>query len=405
MSGYKFYMSRYINNSWEEEVSLEDYFEGMKYSKCDGLSTFGKPKNIYTESYAEEEKLRVYIPPTVVRENTDIEFEFIFSGGNRRSVYNSFVDWITGYKIKYRDTCRGKEVEMILIEAIEPEDDFLYGSDPYIASAFKFKNLIGSSVDNGGIEPDACPTLEELTIDGTATESDIAVGKIAYSKGERLVGTMPTKIDVEALKIKFANSQFTEIPSIFDFSNVRFTTIMFENCANLPVINGLAIPNAIDSFSMFNGCISLNSVSNLDLRKSANTVNMFVDCKNLVSVTNCNFSSLENSGSMFWNCTKLQTISSIDFTNITAASNMFYGCSSLAHFNNITPISCSLSFADSPLLDSGDAESYVLGQLADLTGKPSQTITFNTALQGAISESAIQAATDKNWVVNFADSM
>lgn len=142
---YKFYMSRYVNDSWESEVSLEDYFEGLRYCKCEGLSTKGKPKNIYSESYPETDELRLFMPETVYRENTDLEFEFVFKGKNRRDVYDKFVDWITGYRIIYWDTCRNRKVEMYLSDAIEPEEDLLYGSEPYISAKFKFKNIKGQT--------------------------------------------------------------------------------------------------------------------------------------------------------------------------------------------------------------------------------------------------------------------
>lgn len=138
-------MSRFIDGSWESEVSLEDYFDGLVYLSAKNLSGFGKIRNIYTESFAEVEDLRLYIPETVVRENTDIEFEFGFKKANRRDTYHSFVDWITGHKIKYWDTARNREVEMILMEKIEVDDDLLKGNSPYIVVPFKFKNLKGSS--------------------------------------------------------------------------------------------------------------------------------------------------------------------------------------------------------------------------------------------------------------------
>lgn len=202
-----------------------------------------------------------------------------------------------------------------------------------------------------------CPTLAELTADATATASQIAEGATAYVQGEKITGTMPTTIDVAAAQIKFGYSSFEKVPSCFDFSALTNGSNMFTVCTGLTSLSGLNTPLLTNGTGMFNGCTGLTSLSGL------------------------NISSLTN------------------------ALDMFKGCTALAHIHNDSTISCDLSFADSPLLDPGDAESYILGRLADLAGKATQTLTFNTALQSSISESAIQAATDKNWVVNFADSM
>lgn len=140
-----FYISRLIDNAWEEATDIEATFEGLHYAKCDGLSRFGAIKNIYTETFAETSELRVYLPETVSRENTDIEFQFAFDGDNRRDVYHSFVEWLSGKRLKYWDTLRKRELEMILMESVEPEEDELYGSHPFILVPFKFKNLKGET--------------------------------------------------------------------------------------------------------------------------------------------------------------------------------------------------------------------------------------------------------------------
>lgn len=154
MAEYKFYMSRFINNEWETPISLEDFFHGLKYVSCNGLSDYGKIKSIYTENYAETDELRLYLSDKTVRENTDIEFVFGFEYENRREVYDSFVNWISGYKIRYWDTCRNREVDMVLIDKIEIGEDVLIGSSPFITAPFKFKNLNGQTSKSATAPPD-----------------------------------------------------------------------------------------------------------------------------------------------------------------------------------------------------------------------------------------------------------
>lgn len=140
---YKFYMSRLVDNVWEQEIELTEHFQGLMYCKCEGISSKGALKNVYTESYPEADELRVYIPDNPKRESTDIKLTVVFTKENRRDVYDNFVDYITGHKLKYWDTVRNREVTLLQVDKIEIDEDILTGGTPYIAVEFSFKNLKG----------------------------------------------------------------------------------------------------------------------------------------------------------------------------------------------------------------------------------------------------------------------
>lgn len=145
MEDYRFYMSRFVDGVWEQEIELTERFDGLIYCKCEGISNKGALKNVYTEMYSEAEELRVYLPETPVRESTDIKLTLVFSKENRRDTFDSFIDYITGYKLKYWDNVRNREVEMIQTDKIEVDEDIIYGSAPYIAVEFPFKNIKGQT--------------------------------------------------------------------------------------------------------------------------------------------------------------------------------------------------------------------------------------------------------------------
>lgn len=142
---HKFYMSRFIQNtnSWEQEIELTEHFQGLIFCECKGVSDYGAIKNIYSETFAESDTLRVYLPEKAVRESTDIKLTVLFTKENRRDVYDSFVEYITGKRIKYWDTVRNRISYLIQVDKIEVDEDLLYGSAPYIAVEFPFKNLKG----------------------------------------------------------------------------------------------------------------------------------------------------------------------------------------------------------------------------------------------------------------------
>lgn len=146
IDNYKFYMQQYPKNGVIQPIKdLEVDFIGLKYSKLMGIDKYGKIKNIYIESYPESSELRVWIPEIITRDNPEIELTLYFVGVNRRSVYHQFVQYVSGSKLYYWDNCRNRKVAILLTEPVEPSDDKLYGSTPYITASFKFTNLDGQS--------------------------------------------------------------------------------------------------------------------------------------------------------------------------------------------------------------------------------------------------------------------
>lgn len=138
-------MARYENDAWSDEQSIEDSFKGLRVATVKGLSDKGKPR-IYTETYAEIDGTNVYIPEEIKRDSTEIEFEILFMGDGYRDVYDSFVEFITGAKIRYHDTCRNRQLEMVLNDSIEVSDEMLYGGQPFVMASFKFLNLAGHTI-------------------------------------------------------------------------------------------------------------------------------------------------------------------------------------------------------------------------------------------------------------------
>lgn len=159
--GYKFYIQRYSRKHYNKETSqydkedigelidIEERFK-CKYVRFEGLSETGKVKNIYTETYAETEELRMYIPDEVLYDNTDMSLTLLFSpySENDSDVQDNeraFFEYVSGHKIEYHDTFRNRYVSLLLLNKPEVIGEVLYGGSRYREVKYTFKNIYGRS--------------------------------------------------------------------------------------------------------------------------------------------------------------------------------------------------------------------------------------------------------------------
>ena len=158
---YNFYIQKYSRKYWDknksqyveeakgELIDIEAQFK-CKYVKFEGLSETGKVKNIYTETYAETEELRMYIPDEVLYENTDMSLTLLFSpySENDSDVQDNeraFFEYVSGHKIEYHDTFRNRYVSLLLLNKPEVVGEVLYGGSRYREVKYTFKNIYGRS--------------------------------------------------------------------------------------------------------------------------------------------------------------------------------------------------------------------------------------------------------------------
>lgn len=129
----------------ENAIDLEEYFEGLRYCKCVGIDTIGKVKNIYTETYSDSERMRVYMPEEIKNEATTIVLTLFFLGENRASVRDRFNEYVRHGFHKYWDSARMKEFIFFIQDELPIGEEMWYGSTPYLKCDYKLQNVKGKT--------------------------------------------------------------------------------------------------------------------------------------------------------------------------------------------------------------------------------------------------------------------
>ena len=129
-----------------QEKDLEKDFDGLLYSKAEGLDTIGKPRT-YSEAYSDSDRLRVYIPQDLTHEATMVEFTFFFTGEERQKRYHEFLAYITQGFHRYYDNYRKKYLYFFVNNEVKPAKEMLYGSLPYLQLDLTVQNIFGKTFD------------------------------------------------------------------------------------------------------------------------------------------------------------------------------------------------------------------------------------------------------------------
>lgn len=156
MNKYNFYMQKcnkdgvLVNGTLKD---LEKDFEGLKYSKLEGITSYGAVKNIYTERYSDSNTLRTYVPDTITRDAIPVTLKLYFTGEQsvRQKSYDDFISFISnnGYNMYWDDARNKKIILMPPTEEIKPSEEMWYGSTPYIEVSIKMQAITGNAENNG----------------------------------------------------------------------------------------------------------------------------------------------------------------------------------------------------------------------------------------------------------------
>lgn len=147
-SQYTHYMQR-VDIDNQPSYDIEEQFSGLLYMRAEGMNDIGKSKNVYTETYADSDRLRVYLPNEGVYTNeaTKITMHFLVVGDadTREAVIRSFENYVREGIHCYWDDARNLEFDFIVQDEIKVSDEKWLGSNPYVEIAVVMQNLNGKT--------------------------------------------------------------------------------------------------------------------------------------------------------------------------------------------------------------------------------------------------------------------
>lgn len=147
-SQYTHYMQR-VDIQNQPTYDIEEQFSGLLYMKADGMNDIGKSKNVYTETYADSDRLRVHLPNDGVYTNeaTKITMHFLVVGDaeTRQNTIAEFYDYVRVGVHRYWDDARNLEFDFIVQDEIKVSDERWHGSSPYVEIQVVMQNLNGKT--------------------------------------------------------------------------------------------------------------------------------------------------------------------------------------------------------------------------------------------------------------------
>ncbi len=214
-------------------------------------------------------------------------------------------------------------------------------------------------------------------------------------------GSLKTLLDATRstynLFFGYGSSNIDGLISYNDTSNVTNMRQMFYNCSSLTTIPQLDTSNVTNMSQMFYNCSSLTTIPQLDTSNVTNMVSMFSGCRRLTSIPQLDTSNVTNMNSIFVNCFYLTSIPQLDTSNVTNMYQMFHSCSRLTEIKMIN-IGADLDISHCTKMER-EALLEVLGNLKDLTGSSSKTLTLRSTLLAKLTDEDKLIATNKNWVL------
>ena len=132
-----------------DTIDIEATFDGLYINDIDGILDKGEVKNRYVEEFADIEGAKVYEPEKPLYKETKVVVKLttIDKGEQAYSkfikAYVDFVDYITARPFILWDEMRKRKVELLLTEAIKPNDILISGQER-IQVDISFRNLKGT---------------------------------------------------------------------------------------------------------------------------------------------------------------------------------------------------------------------------------------------------------------------
>lgn len=150
---YRFYIQLYPQGSTTyPKEDIEQKF-GCDYMKFTNLIHDGEVKNTYSEEWAEQSGVRIYIPKKseLAYKSYECKLKLFFHKGDVQSRMKTFTDYIMGEKIEWSDNFRNVYATLLCTKTPNIEQERLYGDDPFIVVEYTFTNILGRTFSESQI--------------------------------------------------------------------------------------------------------------------------------------------------------------------------------------------------------------------------------------------------------------